>query len=198
MFELPDVAIGAIAAALITGVLSFVGLILGKDQKISEFRQAWIDALRKDISALIANANVIAGFRATADSQTKAYEIFKEARQNYVAINEAEASIRMRLNAGEKSSRLVLFTLGEMEGILDPEETEVDHKLLDLTGKKLVTEMNFVLKQEWRRVKRGEPIYFVAKYIALLVVLTIVCFGIANATHPGMIRRLAPSSNSKL
>ena len=45
MFGIPDQAIGAIAAALIAGLISLLGLIISKEQKVSDFRQAWIDAL---------------------------------------------------------------------------------------------------------------------------------------------------------
>ena len=45
-------AVGTICAALIAGLISFVVTVLAKDQKISEFRQAWIDALRSDAAEL--------------------------------------------------------------------------------------------------------------------------------------------------
>ena len=61
MNELPPLAIGAITAALITGLVSFLGLIISKEQKVSEFRQAWIDSLRSELAALISHANAIHG-----------------------------------------------------------------------------------------------------------------------------------------
>jgi hypothetical protein len=57
----PDAAIGAIAAALIAGLLTFLGLIVAKENKTSEFRQAWIDSLRLDFAKLISNARAIRG-----------------------------------------------------------------------------------------------------------------------------------------
>jgi hypothetical protein len=45
--EISPVAIGAISAAIITGLLSLVGLIISKENKTSEFRQQWIDSFRK-------------------------------------------------------------------------------------------------------------------------------------------------------
>ena len=58
---IPDAAIGAIAAASIAGLLAFLGLIIAKENKTSEFRQAWIDSLRLDLSKLISNARAIRG-----------------------------------------------------------------------------------------------------------------------------------------
>jgi hypothetical protein len=38
----------AIVVAIIAGAFSFLGLVLSKEQKISELREAWIDGLRAD------------------------------------------------------------------------------------------------------------------------------------------------------
>ena len=56
---IPDVAIGAVTAALIGAIISLVGLIVAKESKVSEFRQSWIDALRSELSAFLTNANSV-------------------------------------------------------------------------------------------------------------------------------------------
>jgi len=43
----------AIVVAIIAGAFSFLGLVLSKEQKVSELRQAWIDGLREDLAAHI-------------------------------------------------------------------------------------------------------------------------------------------------
>lgn len=43
--KMNSISIGAVGAAIIAGFFSIVSLIIGKEQKTSEFRQAWIDAL---------------------------------------------------------------------------------------------------------------------------------------------------------
>lgn len=102
MTTIPDIAIGTIAAALIAGLVSLLGLIISKEQKTSEFRQAWIDALRTELSAVIAHANAIHGAKA-ADFKTPA-ELWKDVRDDYVGINEATARIRLRLNPNEPAA----------------------------------------------------------------------------------------------
>ncbi len=59
--------LSAIAAAFIAGAVSFIVTVLSKEQKTSEFRQAWIDALREDL-AIFASQIVIL------------HDIFTEAR----------------------------------------------------------------------------------------------------------------------
>ena len=62
MDQIPSVAVGAVVAALIAGTVSLLGLIISKEQKTSEFRQAWIDALRNDlITARIAGVVSVLG-----------------------------------------------------------------------------------------------------------------------------------------
>lgn len=61
--ELPAQAIAAIAtvvASLIAAAISFVNLTLNKEQKTSDFRQAWIDGLREDLSSFFACSRAFA------------------------------------------------------------------------------------------------------------------------------------------
>ncbi|MDH3998607.1 MAG: hypothetical protein OET90_07185 [Desulfuromonadales bacterium] len=60
--ELPAtifVAAGAVLAASVTGAISFVNLIISKDQKVSEFRQEWINRLRDDIAEYLGHVSAI-------------------------------------------------------------------------------------------------------------------------------------------
>jgi hypothetical protein len=45
--------LGPIVAAVIAGAVAFLASVFSKEQKTSEFRQAWIDSLRNDLSELI-------------------------------------------------------------------------------------------------------------------------------------------------
>ncbi len=44
---------GLIVAAIIAGAVAFFSLIISKEQSVSEFRQQWIDALRKGIAIIV-------------------------------------------------------------------------------------------------------------------------------------------------
>jgi len=164
--EIPTVAMGAIGAALITSVMTLIGLVLSKEQKTSEFRQAWIDALRNELSNVIAHANAIHG--AAAASFANPQDTWKVVREDYVGINNATAKIRLRLNPNEKTSKSVLSKIEDLERQLAPGNA-IDHSLLDGIEKKLVLESQALLKQEWARVKRGEFTYRVAKIMAFTV-----------------------------
>jgi len=177
LLELPDIAIGAISAAIIASFFSFLGLIIAKEQKTSEFRQAWIDSLRNEISQLIASANAIHGAMTSQrlESVTSAWNVV---RDDFVAINEAAARIRLRLNPNEELSKAVLAKIEEIEGLLAPGKLP-DYTELNQKEKELVSQASALLKEEWRRVKKGEPTFRVAKWgvvVAMLLLVAVVTF----------------------
>ncbi len=59
MFGLPREIAGTIIAAVIAAVISLLGLIISKENKVSEFRQAWIDSLREEVAAIITHGHVV-------------------------------------------------------------------------------------------------------------------------------------------
>src|SRR5579864_3724332 len=99
MFGLPKEIAGTIIAAFIAAVISLVGLLISKENKVSEFRQAWIDALREEIASVITHAHAIHGaYLAKFPSNP---EIWRNMREDFVKINEAWAKIKLRLNPDE-------------------------------------------------------------------------------------------------
>lgn len=176
--ELPVQSITAIAtlvAALIAAAISFVNLTLNKEQKTSEFRQAWIDALREDLSVFFACARSFA--RATE-------ELFAiPSGQNPVQINQEKIS-DIRYQVAEVYSRIILR--------LNPEEPE--HEELLRLLKRAIDEQNIaifqktdskktmeairiateyarpLIKKEWKRVKEGElPFRIVRNWVAPII-----------------------------
>jgi hypothetical protein len=180
MLGLPDIAVGAVVAALIAGLVSLLGLIVSKEQKVSEFRQAWIDALRTELSSLIAHANAIHGAGA-ARYKTPA-EIWNVARPDFVGINEAAARIRLRLNPKENEAITVLAEIEALEGLLAPGQA-MNYAQINATEKKLVAVAQVVLKTEWRRVQRGETVYRVARVVALCISVASIAALLAYAAR---------------
>lgn len=174
MLDFPDVAIGAIAAAVIAGLVSLIGLIISKEQKTSEFRQAWIDALRNEVSALTSHAMAIQGFQELQGFPIEPpQDAWKIARAEYFGINQAVARIKLRLNQKEEPSRAILRTIDEVESVTNSAQP-IQSANINPVLRRLVEETNTVLKQEWERVKRGELIYRVAKFLSVVVVLFFV------------------------
>ena len=168
MIVLPDIAVGAIGAALIAGVISLLGLVISKEQKVSDFRQAWIDALRSDIASLISHVNAIhgaiqAGFGGPG-------QMWQHAREDFIGANSATANIRLRLNPSEEQCKEVLRLVSELERELAVGRMP-DHARLDAVEHELVASAQVLLKAEWMRVRKGEFVYRVAKAVATFAML---------------------------
>jgi hypothetical protein len=75
--QIPLAPIATVVAALITAVISFVNLTLSKEQKTSEFRQAWIDGLRGDLAIFFSSARALCRTMQETRSPTAIQSIIK-------------------------------------------------------------------------------------------------------------------------
>lgn len=170
--DVPALAVAAAAlAAWIAGAFSVLGLLTSKEEKVSEFRQAWIDSLRVDLALMVAHAHQIYAYVAMHKPLNE--ELFwKETREDYLALNGASTRIKLRLNRDEPESKLVLCTMGKMEALFafvpNGQPTlsiEKINKIVD----ELESNAPPLLKKEWNRVKGGELIYRIAKWSSVVI-----------------------------
>jgi len=165
--------IGAIAVALIGGGISLALAILAKDQKTSEFRQAWIDGLRDDVSKLVAHFMVVASISKITKklSQEKISEYVLSKENDFIEIALLINRIRLRMNKDEHKEFLKLIS--ETDGIgSDPERYEA---LIE----SIVVQSQAILKSEWRRVKRGEISFQILKWGSAVVFFASCAVGIS-------------------
>jgi len=159
------VAIATVVAAVIAGLISVVSLTLTKEQKTSEFRQAWIDELRQDLSEYFAAARAMArayeelaafGPQYSSMPFTLPQSQVGALRQNVAVVF---YRIKLRLNAEEAEHKELLRLLSR---ITEQQNQEFQAKSSDPAPVLRAIEVasDFarpVLKAEWSRVKRGEP-----------------------------------------
>ena len=163
-------AAGAFLVACIAGGFSLLGLIISKEQQVSGFRQAWIDALRADLAALVAHAYQIQSY-AVAHSPFSPVEFWKATREDYVELNQASIRIKLRLNPDEAESKIVLQAMGRMEALFRQIDDPLSPKKIDEIVDALERDAPPLLKKEWKRVKKGELIYRVAKILAASILV---------------------------
>lgn len=185
--ELPAQAIAAIAtvvAALIAGLLSFVNLTLHKEQKTSEFRQAWIDGLREDLAAFFAAARAFARasglVHAGPEQREKAVHPISDQKLGDLRHEAAETyyRIKLRLNPDELEHielvRLLDAAIAAQNKMLSAKSDDVE------TLKAVERAVDYsrpVLKNEWRRVKQGElPFRIVRNWVTPIVVALSLAF----------------------
>lgn len=151
----------ALAVALIAGVVSLVISILSKDQKTSEFRQAWIDGLREDVSRLMAHLLVFqtASEIVNERSRTEIQQYLISQQGDFISAYTLIARVKLRLNPNEHTELLTLL------------DAEVHGPEFDLSThvKSIGSAAQVILKDEWERVKRGESSFVWLKRISRLL-----------------------------
>lgn len=180
---------GIMFASIVGGFFSFVSLVSSKEQKVSEFRQEWINELREDLSVFFSSARALcrtmqeARSPNTADNDIQDFKFGKEKVGNMrLAGAEAFYRIKLRLNKKELEHQ-------ELQRLLETSiniQNEINmNKGLDYTEALKAIEKAFeysqdILKNEWERVKKGEPTYRKSKNFAVAVlVLGFVVFSIS-------------------
>ncbi|MDB0529657.1 hypothetical protein LBW56_23600 [Ralstonia solanacearum] len=165
--QLPDAAVGSIITAAIAGLVVFVSTVLTKEQKTSDFRQTWIDELRKDISQFISGTTeVTALIREKAGDKNAQIDFASDNFELIQQLQSVEHRIVLRLNPKEHAELIGLVTsfrrnmqLAYAGANRISEEERLTKELLDST--------KAVLSAEWKRVKRGEPTFLYVKWISV-------------------------------
>lgn len=181
--------VGPIVAACIAAVVSFLALVISKEQKTSEFRQAWIDGLREDLTEFAANlrrldeqptfvdlkaitGTTIKEIIETGNERALRPDFFAE---NRLRLLQSRYAIRLRLNPTEPGGEALL---AQIDSALEVyySSGNVEEELQSL----MALAQPF-LKQEWKRVKRGEPVFrasvLVAKWLAVTLGMALLIFG---------------------
>jgi hypothetical protein len=177
--------LGAITAALIAGFISLVNLLIAKDQKITEFRQIWIDSLRKEVATLASLATAISSLRHVIDVKQNKLATRDDALNDMSAllkgeeVKRSECRNRILLLLNPKDDRDLVLKINELYEASSISSDESHHDVLAKCAG-VLSEAQVLLKKEWRRVKRGEPVYVAMKIIVALVVLALALIAVIS------------------
>ncbi|TMM51688.1 hypothetical protein [Sulfitobacter sabulilitoris] len=160
-----EISIGAVGAAAIAGLVSMLGLIIGKEQKVSEFRQVWIDQLRKCVVDYLVSINAVCDILSLRKSGEEADN--SALLTNYKLLNEASHGITLRVNDTEKPAKALLTSMNEFEKLAQDNNSLTPEKIKEVEGR-FVLAAKELLKFEWTRVKRGESVFVWTKRVILL------------------------------
>lgn len=175
-----------VLAALIAGAISLVAITLSKEQKVSEFRQAWIDALRSDLAAFLSSARAFARAMDArrihgTESRDPAKVLFTLEKLGEIRSTAAEMyyRIKLRLNPEEADHQELLRLLSQaildQNAVLESDGAEKRDVLAAVD--RAADHAGPVLKAEWRRVKEGEKPYKTVRIGAtIVVVLSLLAF----------------------
>ena len=154
------IAIGAIIAALIAGFFSFLNLVSSKENKVSEFRQAWIDGIRSEIACYAAAVIALGRFRAARDKfkEDSWYEATESAYKDAI---ESLTKIQLRLNPKHAQENPDSHEAKLTRAIKDARDAfnKMDFEAASNATTAIRGAAGPLLKDEWERVKNGEPGY---------------------------------------
>ncbi|RZF59037.1 hypothetical protein EWE75_24000 [Sphingomonas populi] len=161
-----------LAGGLVAGLIAAMSAVIGKENKISEFRQAWIDAQRIDLATLTAEAVAYAG---EIESSKKV--------ERLAAFDAAHARIELRENPEEEEWTAVRAELDALrEDMLKPVPETValrDRRMTILEAARLP------LKANWTIVKTGEPWFRRFKNAIIVAIVAAVTIGVTVALWLG-------------
>ncbi|TOQ72405.1 hypothetical protein [Vibrio parahaemolyticus] len=168
-----DEKAATVIAAFIAFIYSFVNMLVSKDQKTTEFRQAWIDSLREEIANLVS----FYGYLATQSERYKSDDSVVDPKSKFLdeqgetikQLATCMHKIQLRLNIKDNRDKQLLELLRQVEDNVQFESISTTQAGND--NDKIIAYSQELLKTEWTRVKRGEKLFFVAKWVFLLSLL---------------------------
>jgi hypothetical protein len=172
-------ATAVLLAAIIAGVVALVSLIVTKEQSVSDFRQQWIDELRKDVADVVGRVSSVHGESIVPGSEGP---IWGRVREEWPRFSELIARIRLRLNPDENrplegdATRAVLGALTELQSIFESDGPRF-HRIPHLT-EELVTQTQRVLRENWLRVRGGERVYRITLRLTMLLVAALIVLAV--------------------
>jgi len=170
-------AIATITAALIGGFVAFLSSVLSKEQKTSEFRYAWLNAVLDDIANFAGAAESIkaaAWSNYTNEDNEKAQAFLVAAEPQIRELLAAYYRARIRLYPKDHKAALDALEHLKVAVLMD----SPDPKRVDALIRDIVQTSHEALKREWVRVKLGEKTFRYTKNGALLVfVLAVLAAG---------------------
>lgn len=168
---------GILITGLLAGAFSVLALVIAKENRLSELRQAWIDSLRSDIGSLVAYATLIQAYISMfprKDSVQLDSEQLKtfwtENHDSYLELNKASTQIKLRLNPADPEPETAQL-LSEMRS-LEELFSEIQSSTVEAVAahtRRIENLAQPLLKKEWERVKRGERWYRRSRSLAFLL-----------------------------
>jgi hypothetical protein len=168
---------GILITGLLAGAFSVLALVIAKENRLSELRQAWIDSLRSDLGSFVAYATLIQAYISMfprKDSDESDSEQLKrfwdENHDSYLELNKASTQIKLRLNPAdpEPEAAQLLSEMQSLEGLFSRIQSSTVEAVAALTAR-IENLAQPLLKKEWERVKRGEKWYRRSRLLAFLL-----------------------------
>jgi len=188
--------IATVVAAFITAFISFVNMTLSKEQKTSEFRQAWIDGLRGDLAIFFSSARALCRTMEENRNIENSSEdirnfIFTKEKIGEMRLNAVDSLYRIKLRLNNKEGEHIKLNQLLESAIAIQNQINVENgkdyfealAAIELAASK----SQEVLKKEWERVKLGEKSFQTVKrsanLVAVILFVILVSYVLAQVTY---------------
>ena len=171
----------ALLVAFVAGAFSLLGLILAKENKVSDFRQAWIEALREDVAEFTAQAALLRTETLEYVRRANERREYVESYQDYLdrtrdalrEFNRASTRIALRLHLEKRDNESLMKSMVKLHKILEEIPTDLAAYNIQFSeiSKAVEIQMAELHASEWERVKAGERTFRVSKCIAIVVLI---------------------------
>jgi hypothetical protein len=178
-------ATATIIAALVGGGITYLVAVFTKENKVSDFRQDWIDGLREETARFIGIWYYVAAeLEFVPPEEFSTRHFWRSMKDQFMELEILQAKIELRLNPSEHSGvieRLGFLTQGEsLTGLTHAQrKAEIDF---------FSREIQRILKGEWNRVKVGEDTYRtikrVSKWVLAIGLILLLVVGVAQLVAP--------------
>lgn len=168
--QIPDAAVGPIIAAIIAALVVFISTVLSKEQKTSEFRQAWIDELRKDVAQYVSGTVEFAALYSLRKKRNSDEVALLE--DNFDAIRELQSieyRIIFRLNPIKHADLIAKIKALRRQMISINTQGAGRNGVEEAITDAITGDCNRILKAEWERVKKGETGFRFVKWAAMAI-----------------------------
>ncbi|PKG74828.1 hypothetical protein CXF86_11095 [Shewanella sp. GutCb] len=161
-----------IVVAFIGFLIAVTTAVIAKEHKVSEFRQAWIDALREDLAKFYSTnyqlSNILIESKGNIGNKDTAISDFK---QNCIEFDELSCRISLRLNWDEHKE--LKNNIDELQVFREQVSVKsTDFSPLEPLLNKFKKLSKDILSTEWQVVKDGETLFLKFKYVSKLLATT--------------------------
>jgi hypothetical protein len=161
-----------LAGGSLAGLIAAMSAVIGKENKISEFRQAWIDAQRADLACICSQAEA---YGAETDVAKKV--------ERLATFDAARARVELRENPNEPEWAPIRAEIGWLRE--EMMRCPADKTTMAARCTAILDGARWPLKANWTIVKTGEPWYRRFKAAILVAVVVAVTLGVTVALWIG-------------
>lgn len=175
--ELPGtvfIMVGAVVAALVTGLFNLTNLIVSKEDKVSDSRQKWLDSLREESSKLLAVVDTLVRLveprvqgKPGGLTVDEIAQLRKDHVERYRDLNEMRFRVLLRLNPDEHKT--LTANLSQLANAFYGSCNNIDE--IRRLQSAVVEDTQRTLKETWERVKQGEKTFRRMRKALVVVVL---------------------------